>query len=700
MLADPTTPPNDPLNIVQAMERAWAYWNAGQAEQAESICRQVLAVVPEQMDALHLLGVLAHAYGHLDMAIDHLRLACRALNAPAHYLSNLAEMCRQKGFLEEAEQAGRRAVAANPDLAAAWNNLGIILQEAGKLEDSLLCLERVIALTPDAPQIHNNLGNTCKRLGHLERAEIHYAKALALDPAYAEAHSNFAALMITLGRFAQAAESARRAINFNPQLADAYLNLAAAEAARDRPSESLRWLETLLAFAPDHVGALGARAMALKRMDRLDEAEECARRAVAVAPHSADAHNILGQVLHVRDRFDETLAEYDLAARLPGTVAEVAGINRAHLLMEAGRKAEALAEFDRVVESFPLAGLAWLGRSDAKKFTAGDPDIARMESLLGPDGVQSLGDGIPLHFALAKACLDAGDSDRAFHHLAEGNRMERSVIPYDSRTAIDWMRSITWTFSTEWLRKMTGTGCTSTRPVFVVGMPRSGTTLIEQILAAHRDVHGAGELSTVSNLSDLIPSYPTGIARLTKKDLADLGRRYRDRIASLGRGRRHVVDKMPANFLHLGLIHLILPRARIIHCRRDPVDTCLSCYTKLFANGQYFSYDLTELGRYHRAYQALMAHWREVLPSDRFLEVDYETVVADLEGQARRMVAFLGLPWDESCVRFHLNSGPVRTASVNQVRQPIYTQSVGRWRPHARHLGPLLGALGITDAAD
>ena len=578
----------------------------------------------------------------------------------------------------------------------AWNNLGIILQESGKLEESAGCLERVVALKPDGAEAYNNLGNTCKRLGRLDKAEAHYAKALALFPNYAEAHSNLANLLNELGQTERAAAEARLAIDLNPQFADAYINLAGIELDRYRYAEALRWLDALLSFAPNHSGGLGARATVLKHLDRLEEALDCARGAVASVPESADAHNTLGQILQAMNRFDVALEAFDRAARLPGTAAEKASVNRATLLMEQGRKDEALTAFDALVEAYPQSASAWFNRADLKKFKVGDPDIARMENLLREAGPQSFNDRMSLQFALGKVYLDTGDDDSAFAHLNEGNRMKRSTLSYDPTVTGQWVRGIAKVFTPALLKKQKGSGCDSNLPVFIVGIPRSGTTLVEQILASHPAVHGAGELSTLQRLVDTLSDYPAGVKGLSADDLARIGSDYVARVAPLAGGRRHVIDKMPANFLYAGLIRLILPNARIIHCRRDPVDTCLSCYTKLFNAEQQFAYDLAELGQFHRAYQDLMAHWRKVLPKTRFIEVDYEAVVDDLEGQARRLIDFLGLPWDDSCVRFHENTRAVRTASVNQVRQPIYRSSTGRWKKHARHLGPLLDALGLN----
>jgi hypothetical protein len=261
------------------------------------------------------------------------------------------------------------------------------------------------------------------------------------------------------------------------------------------------------------------------------------------------------------------------------------------------------------------------------------------------------------------------------------------------------MERIAEVFTPELFARLHGKGAPSALPVFIVGLPRSGTTLIEQIVSSHPAVTGAGELSALRLVIEASGHFPDRLSGLNGDAAAQLfrqlGGEYLSRVTPLAQGRAHLIDKMPANFLYAGLIPLILPGARIIHARRDPVDTCLSCYTKLFGGEQSFTYNQTELGEFYRRYERLMAHWRAVLPAQQFIEVDYETVVEDLEGEARRLVDFLGLPWDDACVAFHENRRVVRTASVNQVRQPIYKTSKGRWQAYAEYLGPLLDALGV-----
>ena len=692
------------IGLDEAVARAQAHWNAGQTDQAELLCQQVLAVWPGHADASHLLGVISHAYGNLDLALDYLRRACQAPRAPAVYLSNLAEMCRQRGLLAEGETAGRRAVALDAGLIGGWNNLGIVLQEAGKYEESLACLERVIALSPDYAEAHNNLGNTLNRLGRLDRAQGHYQRALALKPNYAEAHGNLVKLLNDLGEPDEALISARRAIDCNPRHGDAYINAAAVEIARGRHAEALRWLDSLLSFAPGHAGALAARSGALKHLNRDDEALDSARRAVALAPDNQEANNALGQALQALGRFEEALTVYERSATLPSLQPETALVNKAVLLMEVGRTEEARVTFDQALVVNPRSTAVWFNRADLKTFKADDTEIGRMETLLASGDVQSRCDRMSLHFALGKAWLDAGDADRAFAHLGQGNRMKRAAISFNAEASVRWLDAIAEAFPADLFARHAGGGEPSDLPVFIVGIPRSGTTLLEQILASHSQVHGAGELKVVSRMveqamgSDHRPlGFPQLVSSLLPGDPARMGRHYLAAVSALAPGSRRVVDKMPANFLYAGLIHLMLPNARIIHCHRDPVDTCLSCYTKLFSDEQAFTYDQAELGRFYRGYETLMAHWRAVLPPDRFIEVEYEQVVADIETQARRMIAFSGLEWQDSCLEFHKSRRPVKTASVNQVRQPIYRGSVGRWKPYERHLGPLLAALEMAN---
>ena len=311
---------------------------------------------------------------------------------------------------------------------------------------------------------------------------------------------------------------------------------------------------------------------------------------------------------------------------------------------------------------------------------------------------------INLHFALAKAYADLRRHELAFRHLLAGNALKRRQTEYDEAVTLGKLARSRAVFTPELVGGLRGFGDPSRRPVFIVGMPRSGTTLVEQVLASHSQVFGAGELEHFSRAAASVcePSgatvpYPEMLATITGERLRVLGTRYlasASAVAPRAAAAERITDKMTANFRLVGLIHLALPGARIIHVRRDPADTCFSCFSKLFAGEQAFTYDLGELGRYYRAYEALMAHWRAILPPDAMLEVQYEELIADFEPQARRLLAHCGLEWEDACLAFHKTQRPVRTASATQVRQPIYRSSVGRWRPYEPWLGRLRNALG------
>lgn len=690
----PVLPAQENFPIPETMAKAQAHWHTGEANQAEMLCQRVLAVWPGQADALHLLGLMAHAYGNLDLAISYLREACKAPRAPAIYSSNLAEMYRQKGLLTEGEEAARRALALEPSLEGAWNNLGIILQEAGRFEESLSCLENLLQLQPQNAEVFNNLGNTYKRLGRAGEAQRHWVRALQLKPDYAQPHSNLANLLSERGEFTAAAEHAHRAIALNPRLADAYINLAGIETARQRPDEALRHLNLLLSFAPAHVAGRTAQAQLLLSQGLLDEALAAANQALAAAPQNAEAYNARGAVLQALGRPEEALAAFEHAATLPGIAREQALVNRALLYMEQGATVETQAAFDRAMAQFPNSPTILYNYADFKKFTHGEATIARMREILEqPQEELSQASKMMLHFALGKAYLDTGDSGHAFLHLNQGNRLKRGSFTYSAQTATRLMQDIEKTFSVTLLKRLRGQGAPSSRPVFVLGMPRSGTTLVEQILAAHPAIFGAGELRHVQLMVDAISEFPTAAAKLQPEQLRQFGQHYLDRTTALAPGAAHIIDKLPFNFAYAGFIHLILPDARIIHVRRNAIDTCLSCYSKLFTGEQLFAYDQTELGTFYRDYERLSAHWRVIFPTTHYLEVEYEAITDNVEEQARRMLRFLGLEWNPSCLNFHLAHRAIRTASVNQVRQPIYKTSTGRWQAHEEHLRPLLAAL-------
>ena len=596
------------------------------------------------------------------------------------------------------EAEARRAVAARPDDAGAWHSLAFALIAAGKLAPARDCLERAVELDGASVMTRNNLGIVLHRLGEADLACAAYGVALQLDPDNAVAHANLACVLGELGQFEASLAHAERAAALTPGELAPCIYAAVAQANLDRREAALFWLDRALGLAPRNLAVLIDRAELLRVLGRAEEGLADALTAVELEPHNPNAQNALGLICQALGRDEQALAAFDRAAALAPRPARVHA-NKAIVLLELGRRSEALASLDLALAAEPGLASAWYVRSDLKVFGPNDPDIAAMEAILDQGAAPSQ-DRVLMRFALGKAYLDAGDGPRAFAHLGEGGRLKRAGMAHDPQAAADEMARLAEIFTPALFERFAGAGAPSAAPIFIVGMPRCGGTLIEQILASHPEVRAGGEPRHVDELvADLGGVYPEAMAVIGRDRVAALGQAYLDRAQGASAARR-VTDKAANLYLRVGLIHLILPNARIIHCRRDAIDTCLSCYSKLFTTGQAFTYDLAELGDYYRRYAGLMDHWAAVLRPDTFIEVDYEAVVDDLEGQARRLVALCGLDWDPRCLRFHETERAVRTASLNQVRQPIYRSSVGRWKRFRDQLAPLRAALGEQDLGD
>lgn len=463
------------------------------------------------------------------------------------------------------------------------------------------------------------------------------------------------------GRYAEAEQHYRATLAVLPDHPEVFYGLGLVCLKTGQIDEAAHRFEQVLAATPDHAGALMGLGDALAANGRQDEAVAVFHRLILAEPSNAAAHFALGQVQK-----------------------------------QLGAFVESRQAFARAVALSPTNPTFHYALAESAPFTADDNRLAPLEVLARDETGFSERQKAELHFALFKAYDALKRPEDAFAHLEKGNRLYRALVPYDEAEVWDFFRTLKQTYTRATVAKFAGAGHPSDVPVFVVGMPRSGTTLVEQILASHPDVHGAGELLFVQ---DLIlggfagRDYPAGLAALGPEGLKRFGGYYAVRLAALAPTAKRIVDKLPANFRHLGLLHLALPRARFIHVSRDARDTCFSCYTQMFAGGLNYAYDLGELGRYHKAADDLMAHWREVLPEGALLDVRYETLVADFESEARRLIAFCGLPWNDAMLRFHKTRRAVRTKSEFQVRQPLYTTSIGRWRPYERWLAPLFEAL-------
>ena len=421
------------------------------------------------------------------------------------------------------------------------------------------------------------------------------------------------------------------------------------------------------------------------------------RKVISSNPTDAEALGNLGAAYLQTGDTEKAEEVLDNALKLAPDTAEVLG-NVANLKKQMGDMSGAEAYYRRLLEQMPGSTRAWQELSLVKRFRITDPDIQTIENLLksrhlDADGKMYAG------FALAKAYEDISEYDMAFAHLDEANRIKRASLSFNISAFETGLDAITDAFNEEFISRNMGGGHPDPRPVFILGMPRSGTSLVEQILASHSKIHGAGELEELREvIIGAMPGFPAGVDELVPKTLSNLGRKYANSLRNWDRRAARITDKMPRNFFFLGLIALILPRAKIVHCQRSPMDTCFSCFSQYFPTAQEFSYDLKELGRYYQIYQRLMDHWHRVLPG-RILDVRYEDVVSEPEQMARTLIGHCELEWEDGCLDFHKTKRRVATASAAQVREPVHQRSVERWRHFEKHLEPLRVALGsVADA--
>lgn len=591
------------------------------------------------------------------------RAAVEAFNERGNTLTSL-------GRFEEALASYDRALALDSSYMLAWNNRGVVLKEMKRLEQALASYDRALALKPDLAAVLTNRANVANELGRVAEALAGYDKALALNPGEADACNGRGNIMRRLDRLPEAEEMFRRAILLKPNGVEAHCNLGSLLIDIGKPDQAEAVFRRAVALNPNFVAALHNLGITLINLDRSDEAEPVIRRALALNPQLADAHH-----------------------------------NLSLALMQSGRLDEAREAAERAIALAPRDPLYFRQLGDIRKYVAGDPYLTALEALSRDEASLAVGKQIELHFALAKAYADIGRPEAEFERLLVGNKLKRSMVRYEEAAVLGELDRMRQVFSPEFIRKQRGCGEPSAKPIFIIGMPRSGTTLVEQILASHPQMFGAGELTWFERAIGDVRSamgevscgeafcHPEIASQMSGGHFGEIGGRYLAAIERLAPTASRITDKMPTNFVFAGLIHLALPNATIIHTMRDPVDTCISCFSKLFTEGNFHSYDLAELGRYYRHYQALMAHWHQVLPPGRILDVAYEDTVADLEGVARRIVAHCGLPWDARCLDFHSTERIVRTASAAQVRKPIYASSVGRRRAYQSMLEPLLAEL-------
>ena len=544
-------------------------------------------------------------------------------------LSQDAIVFYNSGNFRQAELTYRKILKSDPNHAEANNMLGVIAQSSGNLEAAVILFRKAIVNSPNNIGYYTNIGNVLTQTGKFDDALKAYHYALRLNPACAEVYYNMACSMECQGDKEKAIRYYKKAARIKDDYVDANFNMGELQRKQENYSEAVEYFNKTIAIDCDNPITLKNVGVRMKYMGEMDDANKLYQRALQLKPDDGEIYRELGR------------------------------LNRCH---------------------------------------KGDSIIKQMENIYKKENL-SFDKKLHLCFALGKANEDIGNYEKSFGFYLEGNKMRRSTYDYhieqDSRR-IDRIRKV---FNKKHIKQMQGKGCLNRSPIFIVGMPRSGTSLTEQILSSHSDVHGGGELDYLPKIADHLFSEGTNeddliekLTTLKPNEMKSLGDEYIEKIRALNQDKKNITDKMPANYALIGLIFIILPHAKIVHCRRDPMDTCFSIFKNLFSQGRYY-FDMREIGSNYKLYSGMMEHWKKVLPINSYYEIQYENLIQDQEKETRELLRFCELDWSDECLLFNETRRNVETASATQVRRPIYKESVEKWLKFKKWLKPMKEAL-------
>jgi tetratricopeptide (TPR) repeat protein len=719
----------------EALAQAVQQHRLGNLQEAGRTYQAILAQNPNHPDALHLLGLVAHQMGQYQQAVQLITRAIALRPGVAAYYSNLAEVWRNLGQTERAIEYGRTALHLQPEYPQASNNLGLALLQSGNKSEAIEHFRTALRLEPNFAMGHNNLANALREQGDLDGAIDHFRKALQCEPRMAEALSNLGQLLCERRKLTEALPYCQKAVELRPDFAEAQSNLGNVlremgrlDEARQRYQEALR-LNPRIGMIYNNMGQL------LQEEGKVDEALKWYQQALEREPNSARIRSNLATALGEKELYPEAIAQFETALQLEPQYAE-AHNGLGYLFQEQGRDSQAKAQFEEAIRLKPdfapahsnlgmllvehneqdqaeecfrtalrhdpnhagaLAQLATLRRAKLS-----DEDLAALRRLVQEPDLADI-KRAALLFGLAHVLDARGAYEETAEHLRKANALtlasrQKRGEAYDPVGHTKFVTEMMATCDRAFFERVKGFGLDSERPVFIVGLPRSGTTLVEQVLASHSRIFGAGELRYVREDFEQLPTFMkvsepsmTCLGRIDRETSVALAQHHLDRLTALNADALRVVDKMPDNYMYLGMLATMFPRAKFIHCLRDVRDVGVSCWMTNFRSIRWAN-DPEHIASRFREYQRIMEHWRATLPVP-LLEVSYEETVTDFEAVARRLVAWCEVEWEPACLEFHQTKRPVRTASLTQVRQPVYTRSVARWKHYESALGELFAKL-------
>ena len=689
------------MELDSLMQTAVGHHRAGRFDEAAALYRRVLQAAPEQPDALHLLGLATARLGDQAQALALVERAVAALPGHPGYRFSQGNLLIAAKRWPEAADALRIAVAGEPRDLAAKSALAVALIELRDAAGAEALLHEALAADPGFVPALDNLAALQLKLEDAKGAEATARRSLALAPGSPQALNNLGSALHKQGRNEEAEPLLVQAVRQRRDFVEALYNLGLVRIRRHDHVGADSALRTALKLAPDDPRVLTTLAELTGEMSLIDESLELAQHAHALDP---DAPAVLWALAGAwRLHGDYAAAERLMRRTIELNQSAPHYANLGHLLWEKGELVEARKMLEQALVLDPGTAAARMTLAQCGRVaSADDPNLVAALAQVAQPGLRDE-DRMSLEYAIGKSLDDLGQHEASFEHYQVANRLKKASLPayaHDAERLFE--KACRARFTPEAVRAAQVHGSQSEVPVFVVGLPRSGTTLTEQIIASHPAAYGCSELLKLREISARIAAtsvnrggreYPGAVFDLTPAEIKGFAQMYLDHIRGLaGEPRQRIVDKMPLNLKHLGLISVLFPRAHVVHCLRHPVDNCLSMYFQNFGRGNFYANDLVDVARFYANSERIVQVYKQQLPL-AILDFQYEQVVAEPEERARALIRFIGLPWDDACLSFHESDRAVRTASAWQVKQPIYKRSVARWKRYGKAIDPLLKAL-------
>ena len=668
-----------PQNIINQLINLY---NQGQLA---AVVVHAQAIIEQYPEAFIVWNILGSAYIGLGKALEASSAFKRVTELNPNYAyghCNFGIALHQQGKQDEAAEAYSKALAIKPDYAEVYNNMGLILHEQGKLEEAIEAYNKALTINPDNAETYNNKGNILKDQGKQDVAIEAYSKALAIKPDYTDAYYNTGTTLHEQGKLDEAIEAYNKALAIKPDNAEAYNNMGNAFKDQGKLDEAIVSYEKVLSLKPDYADAYYNMGTTLHEQGKPDEAIEAYNKALAIKPDNAEAYNNMGNAFKDQGKLDEVIASYEKALSLNPDYFEVYN-NMGITLQDQGKLDEAIASYNEALALKPEYGEAHRNLSSLIKYKSDDTQVALVSKVIKRFDLKD-DNRCHLHYAYAKMSEDLGDLDAAYDNYVSGGKLRQKLLSYDLKQDELTFQKIKNTAPN--LKKFAFSkpfDSAINTPIFILGMPRSGTTLVEQIVSSHSQVYGAGELTFLNRFSG---SLSLGNQVVNSDNVLQIRNAYLTELDKVSNGCPFVTDKMPQNFLYIGLIFKAFPEAKVIHVKRDPVATCWSNFKHyFFENGLGFSYNLNDTAHYFKMYLDLMEFWEQQY-GNQIYHLDYERLTIEQELETRKLIKHVGLDWEDICLSPQKNKRSVKTASQQQVREKVYAGSSQAWRKFEPYL--------------